>query len=79
MVGRTGLNVPLTFVQSWMLEVIFLDVQANKLARGFDLTDKAGNLQGHGMGASLLSEEHNSPGGRPGLSRHVLPRFNVIV
>jgi hypothetical protein len=61
MVGRTGLNVPLTFVQSWILEVTFLEVQANKLARSFDLTDKAGNLQEYGMGASLLSEEHNSP------------------
>lgn len=56
MVFRTGLNVPFTFVQSWMLEVTFLDLQADKLARGFDLTDKTGSLHGHGMGASLLSE-----------------------
>ena len=59
MVGRTGLNVLLHLYGlgcCWMLEVIFVELQADKLARGFDLTDKAGNLQGHGMGASLLSE-----------------------
>lgn len=38
----------------WRL--FFLELQADRLARGFNLTDKAGNLQGHGMRASLLSE-----------------------
>lgn len=54
MVGRTGLNVTLTFVRSWMREVILLELQSDKLASGPDLADKGDDLPGYGTGLSLF-------------------------